>query len=107
MKEQYRVALCKYTGRKVVQIQENAGSWLCLHNNHIEGEKEGNERLEILFDKKSRPAKRGRGGRGLLTGRESGRCFSYCDRSDCANSISYCKVFVVLNRVRRLSLIHI
>ena len=52
MKEQYRVALCKYAGRKVVQIKENAGSWLCLHNNHtVEGEKDSDERLEILFDK--------------------------------------------------------
>jgi len=51
MKEQYRVALCKYTGLKVVQIKDGAVSWLCLHNNHIEGEKEGDERLEVLFDK--------------------------------------------------------
>lgn len=51
MKEQYRVAVCKYTERKVVQIKEDSGSWLCLHNNHIEGEKEGDEKLEILFDK--------------------------------------------------------
>lgn len=51
MKEQYRVALCTDTGRKVVQIKENAASWLCLHNNHIEGETESDERLEILFDK--------------------------------------------------------
>lgn len=51
MKEQYRVALCKDAGRKVVQIKENAGSWLCLHNNHIEGESGEDEKLEILLDK--------------------------------------------------------
>lgn len=51
MKGQYRVVLCRDAGRKVVQIKESARSWLCLHNNHIEGENEGDERLEILFDK--------------------------------------------------------
>lgn len=51
MKERYRVALCKDAGRKVVQIKEEAGSWICLHNNHIEGENKCDEKLEILFDK--------------------------------------------------------
>lgn len=35
----------------MVQIKENDGLWLCLHNNRIEGKNEGDERLEILFDK--------------------------------------------------------
>ncbi|OGZ47275.1 MAG: hypothetical protein A3J54_01575 [Candidatus Ryanbacteria bacterium RIFCSPHIGHO2_02_FULL_45_13b] len=51
MKEHYRVALCKDAGRKVVQVKENAVSWLCLHNNHIEGEVVSDEKLEILLDK--------------------------------------------------------
>ena len=51
MKEQYRVTLCNDAGRKVVQIKENAVSWLCLHNNHIEGESGSDEKLEILLDK--------------------------------------------------------
>ncbi|OGD32594.1 hypothetical protein A3C91_01880 [Candidatus Azambacteria bacterium RIFCSPHIGHO2_02_FULL_52_12] len=51
MKEQYRVALCKDAGRKVVQIKESVGSWLCLHNNCIEDKNKDDEKLEILLDK--------------------------------------------------------
>ncbi len=51
MTGQYRVAFCKDAGREVVQIKENAVSWLCLHNNHIANENGSEEKLEILLDK--------------------------------------------------------
>ena len=41
----------KTQDEKWFRSKRGGESWLCLHNNHIEGENEGDERLEILFDK--------------------------------------------------------
>ncbi len=32
MDDEYRVAVCKYTKKQIVQIREGKDSWLCLHN---------------------------------------------------------------------------
>jgi len=48
MKDKYRVAVCKDTGWKVVQVTDEAEGWLCLHN---ETEAEDEKAVEVFLTK--------------------------------------------------------